>query len=60
MGVAADEQRAGGPVRCAVLDDRLRDRQDVRFVECAVQGRTAMTRCPEHHLLSDVVGIGFD
>ena len=60
MGVAADEQRAGGAVRGAVLDDGLGDRQDVRFVESAVERRAAVTRRAEHHLLSDVVGIGFD
>ena len=60
MGVTADEHRAGGAVRGAVLDDRLGDRQDVRLVERAVQRRATMTRRPERHLLGDVVGVGFD
>ena len=60
MGVPADEQRARGAVRGAVLDDRLGDRQDVRLVERAVERRAAVTRRPERHLLGDVVGIGLD
>ena len=55
VGVPADEQRAGGAVRGAVLDDRLRDGQDVRLVERTVQSRAAVTRCPECHLLGDVI-----
>ncbi len=60
MRVTADEQRAGGAVRRAVLDDGLSDRQDVRFVESAVERRATVTRRAERHLLSDVIGIGFD
>ena len=55
VGVAADEQRAGGALRGAVLDDRLRGRQDVGLVERAVQARPAVPRRAERHLLIDVV-----
>ena len=55
--VTADEQRPGGAVSGAVLDDGLGDRQDVGLVECSVERRPAVTRCTEHHLLSDVAGI---
>ena len=60
MRVTADEQRPGGAVRGAVLDDGLSDRQDVGLVECSVERRAAVTRRAERHLLGDVVGIGFD
>ena len=56
--VAADEQRAGGALRGAVLDDRLGGRQDVVLVERAVQARAPVPRRAERHLLVDVVGIG--
>ena len=58
MGVAADEQRAGGPLRGAVLDDRLRGGQDVGLVERRVEAGTPMPGRPEGDLLIDVVGVG--
>ena len=57
--VTANEQRPGGAVRAAILDDRLGDREDVGLVERCVERRTAMARRAERHLLGDVVGIGF-
>ena len=60
MGVAADEQRAGGALRRPVLDDRLGGRQDVRLVERGVQARAAVPRRAERHLLVDVVRVGLD
>ena len=58
MGVAPDEQRAGGALRRAVLRDRLRGGQDVGLVERRVEAGPAMSRRPERDLLVDVVGVG--
>ena len=58
VGVAADEQRAGGPLRGAVLDDRLRGGQDVGLVERRVEAGTPMPGRSEGDLLIDVVGVG--
>ena len=60
MRVAADEQRSRGALRGAVFDDGLGDRQDVGFVEGAVQRRTTVTRRTERHLLSDIVRVGLN
>ena len=43
MRIAADEQRPGGAVGGAVLDDGLGDRQDMGFVERSVERRAAVT-----------------
>ena len=60
MGVAADEQRPRGALRRPVLDDGLGGGQDVRLVERRVQTRPPMPGGAEHHLLVDVVRVGFD
>ena len=56
--VTADEQRPRDAVSGTVLDDGLGDRQNMGLVERSVERRAAVTRRAEHHLLSDVVGIG--
>ena len=58
MGIPADEQRSGGALRRAVLDDRLGGRQDVRLVERAVEsGARDVLTC--RTLPADrVVGVG--
>ena len=36
VGVTADVDRTGDTFAAAVIDDRLRRRQDMRFVECII------------------------
>ena len=54
VGVLADEERAGDALARAVLDDRLRDRRDVRLGERRVERRPAVAARAEHHLLVGV------
>src|ERR1700761_2984002 len=51
MGVDADEQWTGDPTATSMLTDRLADRQDMRLVEGANEGRSAMARGPEGNTL---------
>ncbi len=43
MGVHAEIERTGDALRSSVVADRLGNRQNVRFVEAAFEGRAAMT-----------------
>jgi hypothetical protein len=56
--VLPDEQRSVDPLRAAVFADRLRDREDMRFVERRAQRGSTMTAGAEAHPLCGVVGIG--
>jgi len=58
MGVAAEHQGPVDPLRGAVLHDRLRDGDDVRLVEGAVEAGPPVPGGPEHHLLRRIVGVG--
>src|ERR1700716_2686008 len=60
MRITANEQRTGGAVRGPVLDDGLRDSQNVGLVESPVERRTTVPRGAEDHLLSDVLGVWLD
>ncbi len=51
MGVRTDEQRAVDALALAVFADRLADRQDVPFVEAALERTAAMTGRAERHPL---------
>src|SRR5690606_3266290 len=54
VGVLAHEERPGDALRAAVLDDRCRDRNDVRLVERRVKGGAAVAGGAERDaLLSD-------
>ncbi len=58
MGVLAQVERTGDPLRRPVLHDRLRGGRDVQVVERGVQAGAAVTRGAEHHLLVRVGRIG--
>ena len=58
--VTTDEQRTIDALRCAVLDDRRGDGDDVRLVELAVQRGAAVARCSECDALSHVGRVGND
>src|ERR1035437_2392735 len=49
MGVLGEENRAIGAIGRTVLADRLRDRQDVAFVERAIERGAAMPGGTEAH-----------
>ena len=51
MRIDAQEQRPIDAVRLAVFADGLRDGENVPLIEGAVEGRAAMARCAEAHLL---------
>jgi hypothetical protein len=52
--VFSDEERAGDALSRAVLDDRLRDRRDVGFIERRVERRTTVAARTEDDLLVGV------
>jgi sulfide:quinone oxidoreductase len=58
VGVAPDEQRPVEALVAAVVDDRLRRREDVRLVERGAQARSPVPRGAEGDLLVDV-GSGY-
>ena len=60
MGVFANIERAGVAHLTSVVDDGLSGREDVVFVERAVDGGSAMPRGAERDLLIGVVGIWGD
>ncbi len=56
--VASHVERAGDPLRRAVLRDGLRDRQDVRLVEARPQRAPAMSARPERDAMRALCGVG--
>ena len=55
--VLAHVERTGDGLRFPVLADRLGDRQDVRLIERAAQGCSAVPAGPEADLLGGIVRI---
>src|ERR1700733_6632657 len=60
MCITANEQRSGGAVRGPVLDDGLRDGQNVGLVESPVERGATVPGGTEDYLLSDVLGVWLD
>jgi hypothetical protein len=58
MRVLANEERAGDALLLTVLTDRLRNGEDMGFVEAAFEGRTAVARGAKRHALRRHGGIG--
>jgi len=58
MSVNSEEERPPNLLLFAVIADRLRDCQNVPFIECAVEGRPAMAGRTEHDALSFLIRIG--
>jgi hypothetical protein len=57
VGILREEERAGGLLRRAVLDDGLRNGEDVRVVEAAVERGAAMPGGAEADALGGVLGV---
>ena len=60
VGVTADEERAINALARSVFDDRCGDRDDVCFVELAVERGSAVSGSSEGHTLVDNARVGFD
>jgi hypothetical protein len=58
--VFAYVERPGDALGCAVLDDRLGRRGDVRIIERRIQARSAMSRGAEHDLLVGIAGVRYE
>ena len=57
MGVAAEEERAGDALRLAVLDDSLRRRKNVVFIEGRGERRAPVTARAEDHAVRGILRI---
>src|SRR5579862_5978541 len=60
MRIDPQEQRAADARLCAIRADRLRDSQDVLFVERAIGCAAAMARSSERHALRGDAWIGMN
>ena len=58
VGVLREEERPGGVLRGAVLDDSLRDGEDVRVVEAGVQREPRWPDVPKADALRGDAGVG--
>ena len=58
VGIHSQVERPMDPVCRSPLADRLRHREDVRFVEGALERRTPMARRAEGHALRGIRGVG--
>ena len=59
MGIAADEERAGGCLLSAVFTDSLCDGHNVIFGEAAVEGGAPVAGCAEGNSLGGIIYVGF-